>query len=111
MGLTSGFFNSLNGDRKYNAEQLSSIFDGVITDGVYASIGSAFMVNATTGNAITVGTGRAWINHVWVSNDTILPITASESDVTKNRYDAVVIEADRSDSVRAGSIKIINGEG
>lgn len=111
MGLTSGFFNSLNGDRKYNAEQLSSIFDGVITDGVYASIGSAFMVNATTGNAITVGTGRAWINHVWVSNDTILPITASESDVTKNRYDAVVIEVDRSDSVRAGSIKIINGEG
>ena len=111
MGLTSGFFNSLNGDRKYNAEQLSSIFDGVITDGVYASIGSAFMVNATTGNAITVGTGRAWINHVWVSNDTILPIAASESDVTKNRYDAVVIEADRSDSVRAGSIKIINGEG
>lgn len=111
MGLTSGFFNSLNGDRKYNAEQLSSIFDGVITDGVYASIGSAFMVNATTGNAITVGTGRAWINHVWVSNDTILPITASESDVTKNRYDAVVIEVDRSDNVRAGSIKIINGEG
>ena len=31
MAFTYGFFNSLNGDRKYTAEQLSSIFDGLIT--------------------------------------------------------------------------------
>ena len=39
MAFTYGFFNSLNGDRKYTAEQLSSIFDGLITDGVFDSIG------------------------------------------------------------------------
>lgn len=40
MAFTSGFFNSQNHDRTYNAEQMSAIFDGVITDGVYAGIGS-----------------------------------------------------------------------
>ena len=34
MSLTSGFFDSLNGDRKYNTLQLSSIFDGIISEGV-----------------------------------------------------------------------------
>ena len=34
MSVSSGFFNSLNGDRKYNAAQMSAIFDGLIIDGV-----------------------------------------------------------------------------
>ena len=34
MAFTCGFFNSENGDRKYNAEQMSAIFDGIIADGV-----------------------------------------------------------------------------
>ena len=34
MAVTSGFFNSVNHDRLYDAEQLSSIFDGIIIDGV-----------------------------------------------------------------------------
>ena len=42
MSVSSGFFNSLNGDRKYNAAQMSAIFDGLIIDGVFASIGTAF---------------------------------------------------------------------
>lgn len=42
MAFTYGFFNSLNGDRKYTAEQLSSIFDGLITDGVFDSIGAQY---------------------------------------------------------------------
>ena len=44
MSVTSGFFNSLNGDRRYNAEQMSSIFDGIINDGIFANIGTAFGV-------------------------------------------------------------------
>lgn len=39
MAVTYGFFNSVNGDRKYNADQMSSYFDGLVTDGVYEKIG------------------------------------------------------------------------
>ena len=39
MALTYGFYNSLNGDRKYNAMDISRLFDGLIKDGVFMSIG------------------------------------------------------------------------
>lgn len=109
MSVTSGFFNSLNGDRRYNAEQMSAIFDGIINDGVFANIGTAFSVRSDSGNIITVGIGRAWFNSTWLFNDAVLPIEANQSEVLLDRYDAVVIEIDHSDSVRAGNIKIIDG--
>lgn len=109
MSVTSGFFNSLNGDRKYNAEQMSAIFDGIINDGVFANIGTAFGVKAETGNVLTVGIGRAWFNSTWLLNDAILRITADASEVLLDRYDAVVIEIDHSDRIRNGSIKIVKG--
>ena len=109
MSVTSGFFNSLNGDRKYNAEQMSSIFNGIINDGVFANIGTAFSVKANTGNSITVGIGRAWFNSAWVYNDAVLTLTADDSEVLLDRIDAVVIEINHTDSVREGQIKIIKG--
>lgn len=109
MGVTSGFFNSLNGDRRYNAEQMSSIFDGVINDGIFANIGTAFSVKADVGNTVTVGIGRAWFNSTWLMNDSILPLVADVSEILLDRIDAVVIEIDRSDSVREGTIKIVKG--
>ena len=109
MSITSGFYNSYNGDRRYNAEQMSAIFGGIINDGVFSNIGDAFSVKATTGNTITVGIGRAWFNSTWLLNDSILTLTADTPEVLLGRYDAVVIEVNRSDSVRAGDIKIVKG--
>lgn len=109
MTVTSGFFNSQNGDRKYNAEQMSAIFDGIIRDGVFANIGTAFAVKAATGKDVTIGIGRAWFNSTWVYNDAILSITADDAEVLLDRYDAVVFDIDHTDNVRAGNIKIIKG--
>lgn len=109
MSVTSGFFNSINGDRKYNAEQMSSIFDGIINDGVFANIGTAFSVQATTGNTVNVGTGRCWFDSTWLLNDATLPIELDDAEVLLDRIDAIVIEINHSESVRAGSIKVVNG--
>lgn len=109
MSVTSGFFNSVNNDRRYNAEQMSSIFDGVIRDGIFMNIGTAFGVLAGTGTNITVGIGRAWFNSTWLLNDSILPIAGGNSEVLQDRIDAVIIEIDRSIGVRSGSIKLIKG--
>ena len=106
MSVTYGFYDSLNGDRKYSALQMSSLFDGLIIDGVFASIGTAFAVKATTGQTLNVGIGKAWFNHTWTLNDSILPLEAPDSETLLNRIDAVVIEVDSTDSVRANSIKI-----
>ena len=110
MSVTSGFFNSLNGDRKYNAEQMSAIFDGIINDGVFASIGTAFGVVANgTDQELSIGIGRGWFNSAWIYNDSILPLATEDSEMVLNRYDAVVIEIDHSDSGRKGDIKVIKG--
>ena len=60
MALSCGFYNSLDHDRKYNAEQFGSIFDGVIHDGVYMNIGGTMMVKATGADmTVNIQTGRA----------------------------------------------------
>lgn len=110
MSVTSGFFNSLNGDRKYNAEQMSALFDGIINNGVFANIGTTFGVNvSSTNDGITVGVGRAWFNSAWIYNDSVLLLELEESEVVLNRYDAVIIEVNHTESVRKGDIKIIKG--
>lgn len=109
MSVSSGFFNSLNGDRKYNAAQMSAIFDGLIIDGVFASIGTAFAVKAAGGLTVNVGIGKAWFDHTWTVNDSILPMTAPEAEVLLNRIDAVVLEVNGMESVRNNTIKFVKG--
>lgn len=109
MSVTYGFYNSINGDRKYNALEMSSIFDGIIVDGVYMSIGDALNVKSSGGMGITVGTGRAWFNHTWTLNDSVMPLTIESSDVLLNRIDAVVLEVNNDSDVRKNTIKIVKG--
>ena len=109
MSVSSGFFNSLNGDRKYNAAQMSAIFDGLIIDGVFASIGTAFAVKAAGGLTVNVGIGKAWFDHTWTVNDSILPMTAPEAEVLLDRIDAVVLEVNGTKSVRENTIKFVKG--
>lgn len=109
MSVSSGFFNSLNGDRKYNAAQMSAIFDGLIIDGVFASIGTAFAVKAAGGLTVNVGVGKAWFDRTWTVNDSILPMTAPEAEVFLDRIDAVVLEVNGMESVRENTIKFVKG--
>ena len=108
MSFTYGFYNSVDHDRVYDAVQMASIFDGIINDGVYETIGDAMMVKAVSGNNITVGTGRAWFNHTWSLNDSLMPLTLLNPGVISNRYDAIVLEVNSSS--RVNEIKILYGE-
>ncbi len=107
--VTSGFYDSLNHDRRYSSIQFGSIFDGVIRDGVFQHVGSRLMVSQNSGMMISVGTGRAWFNHTWTYNDSILPLTVSQSEVILDRVDAVVLEVDAREEGRTNTIKIVKG--
>ena len=97
---TSGFFNSVNGDRLYNADQMSRIFEGLITNGVYASVGNKLAVQPNSGMTIQIATGRGWFGRHWVNNDSEYTLTVDESDVVLKRYVAVCIRVDDTDAVR-----------
>lgn len=109
MAVTYGFYNSLNKDRVYNAEQMSSIFNGIITDGVFASIGGSLMPIAGTGMQVVVKTGKCWFNSTWTLNDALLPLDIPAADVSLTRIDAVVVEINSAVSTRANTIKVIKG--
>lgn len=101
MAWEYGFFNSVNGDRVYNAQQMSSIFEGLITDGVYESVGNKLAVQPNSGMTIQVASGRGWFNRHWVNNDTEYLMTLEAADVILNRYAAICIRVDDSDAVRS----------
>ena len=108
ISVSCGFYNSL-GDRKYSADQMSSIFDGIIRDGIFASIGDCLVVKAGSGTVVNVGTGKAWFNRTWTLNDAILPVDCGESDLLLNRIDAIVLEVNADESVRDNFIKVVKG--
>lgn len=109
MALTSGFYDSLNGDRKYNAFQMSSIFDGIIKDGVYAGVGTGFAVTVQSGMEVAIDSGRAWFNHTWTYNNSKYTLTLEAADTLRDRIDAVVLEVNSKNSVRANSFKVVKG--
>ena len=109
MSLTYGFYNSVNNDRVYDAEDMSSMFDGLINDGVYMSIGGQLKVSINTGMTIKIASGRAWFNHTWTYNDSFYNIELDASDPLLNRIDAIILEIDHSIGVRANSFKVIKG--
>ena len=109
MSFASGFFNSVDHDRLYDATDISRLFDGLIRDGIFASIGDCLVVKQSNQMNVTVGTGRAWFNHTWSYNDALYPVTIPPSEILMDRIDAIVLEINSVESVRANSIKLIKG--
>lgn len=111
MAFEYGFYNSISGDRTYNATHFSKIFDGVINDGVFAGIGDKLFTTAGGGMTVKVGTGKAWFDHTWNLNTTIMPLTIGPSNPVLARYDTVVLEINDAQNIqgRINTIKIVSG--
>lgn len=100
MSWNDGFFNSISGDRTYNADQISSMFEGLITSGVYESIGNKLAVEPNNGMTIQINTGRGWFGGRWVVNDSEYLLTLDPPDVLLNRYAAICVRVDTTIEVR-----------
>lgn len=107
--ITYGFYDSLNHDRRYNAIQFGSIFDGIVRDGIFMSIGTCFRVIQAEDMMLLVGIGRAWFNHTWTLNDAPLPIYIPQSEVLLDRIDAVVLDIYGDQAHRKNDVIVIKG--
>lgn len=94
MAVTYGFFNSVDGDRTYNADQMSEYFKGLISQGVYESVGGALQVLADTGMTVKVQTGRAIVDYKWLECDAVESVTINAAHQVLPRYTAVVVRLD-----------------
>lgn len=109
MAITSGFFNSINGDRKYNAEQMSMYFDKLITSGVFPNPSTNLQVVEGGGMNVKVRAGRGMIDCRWLNNDADEVLTIETSDSLLDRVDAVVMVLDLNDSVRDCHLAVKKG--
>ncbi len=110
MAILSGYYNSLNGDRKYNAETMSKYFSGIISKGVLQKYGNLFSVESAGGMAITIGTGKAYFSDgKYIENTQAFNLTIEPSDVVLNRIDRIVLRNDISQGVRGASVVIKRG--
>lgn len=112
MAITYGFFNAIKGsdgsyDRTYNADQMSTYFEGLVSDGVYESVDGGMQVVASSGMQVQVKSGRMLINSKWIKNDAAYPIAINAAHVTLNRYTAIVVRLDLS----ARTISIVAKDG
>jgi len=109
MSVTYGFFNSVNGDRTYNADQISNYFLKLISNGVFATPSNSMQVQAATGMNINVSAGWGFINCKWINNDAAYSLQLDAADSILNRIDRIVLHLDSSTAVRNISIQVKTG--
>lgn len=109
MAVTYGFFNSVNGDRLYNADDISNYFVHLISDGVFATPSDAMQVQAASGMNVNVSPGWGFIKCKWIHNDTPFACTLDSADMALDRIDRIVLRLNVSDAVRSIAIAVKKG--
>lgn len=97
MAVRSAFFNSVNGDRRYNAERFAEYFNSFIGNGVFPNPSSNLQVVSNNDMTVTVKPGKAWINGYILINDDDYLISIEPADGVLNRIDRIVARYDVED--------------
>lgn len=109
MAISYGFFDSVNGDRVYNADDISNYFLKLISNGVFATPTDAMQVQASSGMTVQVSAGWGFINCKWINNNSPYMLTLDASDVVLNRIDRIVLQLNAATNARNIAIVIKKG--
>lgn len=104
--IKSGFFNAVNGDRTYNADDISNFFAGMLRDGIFKGFENELEVVANGNMSVTVKSGKALLGYKYMHNttSTVLNVDAHSNF---NRTDYVVAYSDL--STRTAGLKVVKG--
>ena len=91
MAQKYGFFNSVNSDRVYDANDVAKFLSKFFTNGVF---NNTLQVTANDNMTVSVSTGSANINGYVYENTDTLTLDIDEADGTLNRIDSVVDRLD-----------------
>lgn len=94
MAEKSGFFNSVNGDRKYKADFFAEYFASFIGNGIFPNPSTSLQAISNSNMTVTINSGKAWINGYYYFNDSNLVLTIDTADGVLNRIDKIVLQFD-----------------
>ena len=108
MALESGFFNSVGGDRLYNADDMSRYFEHILSNGIFKRINRCLEVSPAGGMTLAVAAGAGLINCRWFRAASAETVTIPAAHAVLPRFDVVVARLDMSDSVRWYPARLLN---
>lgn len=94
MAYRSGMFNSVGGDRKYQALHFAEYFATFIGNGVFPNPSNGLQVYAKENMTVTVKPGKAWINGYYFVNDSDFEIQLKVADGVLKRTDRIFLRFD-----------------
>ena len=103
----SGFFNSNNGDRVYDATDFAAFFGDLVSNGIFYRNADNLRVVAATGMQVLVQPGTAWINGYHYTNTTPFDLAISTADGVNPRIDRIILRW--SNVGRSINLTVING--
>jgi len=89
-----GFFNSVNGDRLYKAEDFAGYFASFVGNGVFPNPSSNLQVVEGPGMQAVVKPGKAWINGYFFHSKFNHVFTLGIADGVFSRVDRIVVRWD-----------------
>ncbi|MCQ2270963.1 MAG: hypothetical protein MJZ52_07045 [Bacteroidales bacterium] len=110
FNVECGFFNSLNGDREYYAEDMNRPYKRVISNGVFATAqgtpSTDLQVKSDTANDmnVLVKKGQGLFGDKWFENVSDISIVVPSNTGITPRRDSVIIQVDNRLNNRMGSI-------
>lgn len=109
FNVNCGFFDAVNSDRLYSADDMNKPYSRVVSDGVFATnqgtpSSDLQVVSTGTGMQITVNKGQAIVASKWFENDAAIIITVPSNTAINPRRDSVILQVDKRVSGRTGNV-------
>ena len=109
FNVKCGFFDAVNYDRTYTADDMNKPYSRVIADGVFATntgdpSTDLQVVSTGTGMEVTVQAGQGIFAHKWFENQSAIIITVPNNNTLYPRRDSVIVQVDQRTSGRVGNI-------
>lgn len=106
--VTSGFYDAVDNDRLYTADQMNMPYKRVISEGIFATpqgtASTDFQVTAAGGLDVTVDAGNALLGGKWIESGSAVQVTMTANSAILPRIDSIILRVDNNTSARAASI-------
>ena len=109
--VSSGFYDAVNNDRTYSADDMNNIFYNVFGDGVIAksTADNALKVISGGGSVIQIYSGNAIFGRRWFISDTFHGFTIPVNSAAYARMDSVIARVDTRVAERVAKLVYITG--
>lgn len=112
--VTAGFFDAVEHDRTYYADQMNNPYKRIVSNGVFATPDGTpstdFQVTSNGTMILSIAPGNGIIAGKWFESKAIIPITVPGNTGIVPRIDSVILQVDLRIEGRVGNVVYRTGE-